>query len=153
MLPNISKTFHGRDIFSCVAAHLAKGVLPSKFGPETKNYIIPRFSELYIKKGEISGEIVYIDDFGNIITNISKKDLENLDIHEGNILRAKLKDRVLSLKLSSAYGDVSKKTPLATISSRHFLEISVNQGNASKVFAAKIGDPVHISQLKSSLPQ
>jgi hypothetical protein len=150
MLPRISRTFHGRDIFAPVAAHLARGSPPSEFGPEIRDYVLPEFAKPRVGKGELLGEVLYIDGFGNVVSNISAKDLEKTGIREGFFLNVELEGKTLALKLCSAYGEVPVKKPLAIIGSSDFLEISVNQGNASKVFKAKIGDSVRVSSLSSS---
>ena len=145
MLPKISRTFHGRDIFSCAAAHLAKGVSPLKFGPEIDDYVTPKFAKPYLKGEELFGDVLHIDDFGNLVTNISVKDLEKMDIQEGRFLHVKLKDKTLKLKLCSAYSEVPAQSPLAIIGSSDFLEVSVNQGDASKAFQVKPGDLIKVS--------
>ena len=145
MLPRVSRTFHGRDIFAPVAAHLARGNPPSKFGPEIHDYALPEFAKPHVRKGELLGEVLHIDDFGNVVSNISAEDLEKLNIREGCSLRVKLDGKTLTLKLCSAYGEVPAETPLAIIGSCDFLELSINQGSASRAFKVKIGDPVHVS--------
>ena len=147
MLPRVSRTFHGRDIFAPAAAHLAKGSPPSEFGPEIQDYTLPEFAKPHVRKGELLGEVLHIDDFGNVVSNISEEDLEKMGIREGCSLRVKLDGKTLTLKFCSAYGEVAAKTPLAIIGSSDFLEISINQGTASRTFKAKIGDPIVIQLL------
>jgi len=144
MLPKVSRTFHGRDVFSPAAAHLARGFPPSEFGPEIHDYALPEFAKPYMRKGELLGEVLHIDDFGNVVSNISVKDLEKMDIREDRTLHVKLRDKTLALKLCSAYGEVPAKKPLGIIGSSDFLEISINKGNASKAFKVKIGDSVRV---------
>jgi len=91
------------------------------------------------------GEVLHIDDFGNVISNLSVKDLEKTGIREGSLLHVQLKGKALTLKLCSAYGEVPAKTPLAIIGSTDFLEVSINQGNASEAFKAKVGNLIRIS--------
>jgi len=93
MLPEVSSTFHGRDIFAPAAAHLAKGSRPDDFGPEIKDYLVPEFAEPQVSLNELTGEVLYIDDFGNIITNISKNHLEKIGVTEGSKLRIKLQKK------------------------------------------------------------
>jgi len=150
MLPTISKTFHGRDIFAPAAAHLAKGCVPSEFGPEIHDYLIPRFAKPRMGKGGLLGEVLYIDDFGNVVSNISTKDLEKVGMKEGCLLYMKFRKKVWKLKFCSAYGEVPVKAPLVLIGSSDFLEISVNQGNASEAFKVKIGDPICVSLFSSA---
>ena len=150
MLPRVSRTFHGRDIFAPVAAHLARGRSPSEFGSEIQDYDLPEFAKPHVGASELLGEVLHIDDFGNIISNISAEDLEKMGIREGGSLRVKLDGKTLTVKLCSAYGEVPAKTPLAIIGSNDFLEISINQGSASRTFETKIGDPLRVSLASSN---
>ncbi len=145
MLPRVSRTFHGRDIFAPVAAHLARGRPPSEFGPEIHEYVVPEYAKPCVRKGELLGEVLHIDGFGNVVSNISAEDLERMNMREGCSLRVKLDGKTLTPKFCSAYGEVPAKTPLAIIGSGYFLEVSVNQGSASKTFKVKIGDSICVS--------
>ncbi|MFQ6086889.1 MAG: S-adenosyl-l-methionine hydroxide adenosyltransferase family protein [Candidatus Bathyarchaeia archaeon] len=145
MLPQVSRTFHGRDIFAPTAAHLAKSHAPSEFGPEINDYLVPEFAEPCLSKNALLGEVLHIDDFGNVITNVSMKELEKIGIEEGGTFRLKLKEDTITLKLCMAYGEVEARQPLAIIGSHGFLEISVNQGNAAKRFKVEIGETVQVS--------
>ena len=142
MLKNVSTTFHGRDIFSPAAAHLAKGAPPSRFGPEVLDPVTPSFAKLTLHEGMIRGEVVHIDGFGNVITNITSKDLRKVGLEQGRRLSVKLGEEDLILRFCSAYGEVPQNTTLATIGSSGFLEIAVNQGDASQAFNALIGGNV-----------
>jgi S-adenosylmethionine hydrolase len=141
-LKTITKTFHGRDIFSPAAAYLASGISPSDFGPEVHDPITPSFAETVINGEKIRGEVVQIDDFGNVITNIGLKDLNKARIKEGMPIILRLKSEELRLKFCSTYGDAPKHAPLVLIGSSGLLEIAVNQGNAAKSFKIEIGDEV-----------
>jgi len=94
MRPKISTTFHGRDVFAPAAAHLALGCSPSRFGPEIHDFIVPQFAKTYRKKGELIGEVIYIDDFGNVV-NISSKDLEEQKTSVGDLLHLRIKRKTL----------------------------------------------------------
>ncbi len=144
MRPEVSRTFHGRDIFAPAAAHLAKGRSPSTFGSEVHDYVLPEFAEPQLKESGFLGEVLYIDGFGNIVTNISVRNLEKIGACEDCVLHVKIKDKVLDLKLCSAYGQIPTKRALAIIGSSDFLEISVNQANASQIFGVRTGDSVNI---------
>jgi len=149
MLPRVSFTFHGRDVFAPAAAHLANGTPPSDFGPEINNYAVPRFASPLQKAGKLIGEILHIDDFGNTITNLTSKDLQKMGVKPKKLLSIKVKHRLWNLRFCAAYGDVAPKTVLALIGSHDFLEIAMNQGNASKKFKTRVGDAVAVS-LQSS---
>lgn len=140
MLPRVSNTFHGRDIFAPAAAHLAKGVELSEFGPEIHEFTIPEFAKILRRKNKVVGEILHVDGFGNIITNFRGKELLKI----GDVVCMELKDRQMKMKVCASYADVKPGEPLAIIGSHDFLEISINQGNASEEFSVKAGDRITI---------
>jgi S-adenosylmethionine hydrolase len=148
MLPKVSSTFHGRDIFVPAAAHLAKGITPDYFGPEIKDYLIPEFAEPRLSQNELTGQMLHIDDFGNIITNISKDDVEKIGVTERSKVTIKLGRKIVRIKFGLTYGEAKAKTALALIGSHDFLEIAVNQGNAAKQFRTKAGDIVLVTLSK-----
>ena len=149
MLPKVSSTFHGRDVFAPVAAHLANGNSPKKFGPEVKDYCRPRFTKPVLQDdGKLGGEVLHIDDFGNLITNIASADLAKAGVKATKPLNIRLKSILLHLSFCGTYGEKPPKSTLALIGSHDFLEIAVNQGNASKKLKVKVGDAVIISQAR-----
>ena len=145
LLSRVSKTFHGRDIFAPAGAHLAGGAAPSLFGPVIQDYIFPEFAKPQTKRGELVGEVLHVDDFGNIVSNISAEDLERAGFREGTTLLVRLGGKTLTLQFCSAYGEVPAGTILALIGSNNFLEVAVNQGSASRTFKTKIGNPLAVS--------
>ncbi|MEM2419816.1 MAG: SAM-dependent chlorinase/fluorinase [Candidatus Bathyarchaeia archaeon] len=140
MLPKISQTFHGRDVFAPVAAHLSKGVKPAEFGPEIHKIVMPKFAKVVKKDNTLIGEVVHVDSFGNIVTNFTAKHLEDLSIRDS--VHIKLGNTKLTLKLCKAYAEVNMGKPLAIIGSHNFLEVSVNMGSAAQAFRVKVGDTV-----------
>jgi S-adenosyl-L-methionine hydrolase (adenosine-forming) len=147
MLGNVSSTFHGRDVFAPAAAHLANRVLFREFGPEVKDYERLLFSKPSLNAGkELRGEVLHIDDFGNLITNVSSSDLAKLGIKITRLLNIRLKDTLLHLQLYKTYGEAPLRSALAIIGSHDLLEISVNQGSASRKLKAKVGDSLIVSQ-------
>jgi S-adenosylmethionine hydrolase len=143
MLPEVSDTSHGRDVFAPTAAYLANGILPEEFGPSIQDIVTPDFAKIMRRKDRIVGEVVHIDSFGNIITNLGLKDLSMIGVE--NAVDVKFGNKRLKLKLCKAYGEVEKHKPLALIGSHNFLEISLNQGNAARSFNIKSGDKVTVS--------
>jgi len=144
MLPRVSRTFHGRDIFAPAAAHLARGCKLSDFGSEIRDYVVPSFAKPCLTRDALVGEVLHVDDFGNVVTNISRAEYEKVGMREGEVLRFRLRDRVVKLRFCSAYGEVSVGKSLALIGSHDFLEVSVNQGRASERFGVKAGDKVSV---------
>lgn len=136
----VSNTFHGRDIFAPAAAHLAKGTPLAEFGPKISQILTPGFASIVRRRDSFLGEIIHVDDFGNVITNFRARELEAMRTESSVIV--KIGNAKLTLNLCKAYGDVEKQQPLAIIGSHNFLEISVNQGSAANVFNVEVGDEV-----------
>ena len=150
MLSTVSKTFHGRDIFAPAAAYLSRGTPPSDFGPAIQDYVFPEFAKPSTKRGELVGEVIHIDDFGNILSNISAEVLELNGVHEGDSLHVTLGRKKLNISFYSAYGEVPVGTILALIGSSNFLEVAVNQGIASNILEVDVGDLFCVSVVDSS---
>jgi len=142
MLPKVSHTFHGRDVFAPAAAHLMNGVKPEEFGPEIRKAVQPEFAKVTQKNGALVGEVLHVDGFGNIITNINEKEVTQS--HVKAEVSVDLAGHKLKLKLCQAYGETKPHTPLALIGSHGFLEISINQGSAAKKFETKPGDKIKL---------
>ena len=141
-LPKISNTFHGRDVFAPAAAYLANGISPSEFGPEIPEIVMPKFVKITKTKTNLTGEIINIDGFGNIITNLREKDLGLMGTKK--MVNLKLKNTRLKLRLCKAYSEVKAQQPLVIIGSHNFLEISINRGNAAENFKIRVGDKVRL---------
>jgi len=139
MLPHISGTFHGRDIFAPAAAHLAKGVSPEEFGPEIADLIVPQFMKVMRSRDAVSGEVLHVDDFGNIITNILGTTLAEF---RGVMVQVDLASQKLQMKFMGTYANAKLNEPLVLVGSHGFAEIGVNQGNAAERFQAEVGDKV-----------
>jgi S-adenosylmethionine hydrolase len=135
-----SATFHGRDIFAPVAAHLSLGVPARNFGPMVKNYALLDWPEVMKTEDGIQGEIIYIDHFGNLITNVHERDLKSLPRDK---LAINLADVTIH-GLASNYAGAEKNDYAALINSWGLLEISCFNGRAHLRSGADIGDPVHI---------
>lgn len=132
-LDGVSTTFHGRDIFAPVAAHISRGAKLNEFGAK---YTYPKVEKFYsaIAEGENVGEVVYIDHFGNIYTNLLWDDLllqekSRASFHSRNIT-----------KFCRSYSDAERRSIVGIKGSSGLLEIAVNRGSAAAVLKAKIGD-------------
>jgi hypothetical protein len=134
-LQPVSRTFHGRDVFAPVAAHLSLGVPIKKLGPALRNFVRLDWPEPRKKPDGIEGEVVYVDRFGNAITNL-----------EGSLLRGSERAscevygrrcRVCALK--TFYQAAAPNSLVALVGSSGFLEIAVNGGSAAKVLGVRIG--------------
>jgi len=142
MLPNVSGTFHGRDIFAPAAAYLAKGVPPKEFGTELSEIEKPAFANVSRRASRLIGEIIHVDGFGNVITNFAAEDVESMKAKV--FINIKLNDVSLKLKFCRTYGDAKKQELLAIIGSHGFMEISMNKDNAAQKLKAKSGDKISL---------
>jgi S-adenosylmethionine hydrolase len=142
LLAKISSTFHGRDIFAPAAAHLDKGIEPREFGPEIKDPAKPEFVSVKRANRSLIGEVMHIDGFGNIITNINETDFVQNHAEKINV---DLPDISLKLTLGKTYAETKPKEPIALIGSHGFVEIALNQGNAAEKFHAKAGDKIVVT--------
>ena len=142
-LPNISRTFHGRDIFAPVAAHVAKGAKINHLGPKIADFIKPSFSTVSREGHNIIGEIIHVDGFGNIITNIRPQKIDN------DYIQISFGSKHLDVKVSSTYADGISKEPIILMGSHGFLEIALNQGSAAKKFNVKIGKKIVLANLNN----
>jgi len=118
-----SSTFHARDIFAPVAAHISKGVDVSQIGKKVSSYERFEIEKPEISEDKITGKIVYVDRFGNLVTNIPK------EVITKKLSTILIKDEVID-KINDSYDESKKGTLLAIIGSTGNLEISVNQGSA-----------------------
>jgi S-adenosylmethionine hydrolase len=137
--PTISNTFHGRDIFAPAAAYLDSGIAPSEFGPEITEAFEPKFASVKHKDNSFIGEVLHVDGFGNLITNIKLKELAST-----KTVDVKLPNQTLTLPLCTTYGQTPPEQALILVGSHGFLEIAINQGNASEKFQVKAGYAVKI---------
>ena len=148
---SISPTFHGRDIMAPVAAHLSLGVGLDQLGPslEIQAVTLLDIDRCRLKGGKIlSGAVVHVDHFGNLITNIDHDALALLDAPS----RASLVIRVGRRKISGlvdCYSQVESQTLLATVGSGGFLEVALNQGHAASFLNARIGMTVEVTVRRS----
>ena len=139
----ISNTFHGRDIFTPVAAHILNGILFEDVGPIIHDYVNLDFGKPEITEKTATGKIIYIDNFGNIITNIDGFRLRNFLDYDKKIM-VFIGKKHIKTSFVKSYGFVKPKELLATIGSSNLFEISLNQGNAQNKLKAKVGDEVKI---------
>jgi S-adenosylmethionine hydrolase len=144
----VSQTFHGRDIFAPVAAHLARGLELHQLGPVVDRQtmvtgVVPqcRFSSRCV----IDGMVVAIDRFGNLLTNIDIVALEQLQHRfPGSVITVQLAEKRIH-GIATTYQTEVERTPLAIIGSRGLLEISVNCGSAHKMLGTGKAEAVRVS--------
>ena len=137
-LNKVSHTFHGRDIFAPVAAHLSTNVGIEQLGQKTKQYDRGIVKHPIITESNISGEIIYCDKFGNLISNIPAE-LINKPISFIQIGSTMLN------RVSNSYTEVDINKPLAIIGSSGYLEIAIRNGNAKRQLLLERGAKVTVT--------
>ena len=145
-LSPVSSTFHGRDLFAPVAAHLSLGTKPEAFGVRTDTWVELSLGKPEQKAKELVGGILHRDVFGNLTANIDEQSLSAFTRGRPFSIRV---GRHTVRGLKKGYWEGSKGEVIALIGSGGFLEISVREGNAQEKLKAKRGDPVRITVANS----
>jgi len=139
----ISSTFHGRDVFAPIAAELLKGMSLARLGPQPDTFKLLDLPPCEEADGEIRGQVVHVDSFGNLITNIHEQVVgrhwPDLDGFHGFCAAADVGP------LQGAYGFVEPGKALMLINSASLIEVAVNRGRASDVLGAAVGTPVRLA--------
>jgi len=135
-----SATFHARDIFGPTAAHLVNSSSLDSCGPKAEKILrLPR-NTATVMANLAKGQILYIDRYGNILTNILGSELGKLKV--GQLLSVTIKGKATSVPFLRTYADAPANRPFALINSDGEFEIAINQGNAARELGVKVGDPV-----------
>ena len=146
-LDTVSRTFHGRDIIAPVGAHISQGIDFHQLGDEIApanavwlGNMHPRISDT----GEITGTVVAVDHFGNLISNIDYQMLTQIEqTGQTNKIRILIGTHTI-YGIYQAYENVRANTPLGLIGSRGYLEVAVNKGNAARILNVCKGDTVRV---------
>jgi hypothetical protein len=145
MRNEVTQTFHGRDIFGPVAAYLACGSKPSQCGAEIKDYVIPSYTQPRFDRKSLFCEVFHVDGFGNVVTNLRKAQLAELNVNAGENVRVLLGKKRFSARYVSTYSDL-KKNEIGLLAGSHgFLEISCRERSAAKKVGARTGENVRFS--------
>ncbi|NOZ82757.1 MAG: SAM-dependent chlorinase/fluorinase [Euryarchaeota archaeon] len=137
-----SRTFHGRDVFAPVAAAIAKGRKPEEFGRVVEPQPVRLEIQEPRRRGRwIEGEVLCVDTFGNVITNIPE---EMLDAEFGAELEVELSLRRVRVPFLESYGFAEPGRLLALIGSEGYLELAVNQGNAGSMLGVRGGERLRL---------
>jgi S-adenosylmethionine hydrolase len=151
----VSALFHGRDVFAPVAGHLARGGAFEEVGPLVEDMVVLRLPALERRgPGEWAGEVLHVDHFGNLVTNVSAADLEAV----AREAAAGLDELLVSIAgaivpVARVYADVAVGEPCALVGSGGRLEVAVNQGSAAREMGAGRGSPVRLFLPRPSGPE
>ena len=140
-LDNISQTFHGRDIFAPVAAHLSAGADPNAAGDEILDYMRSTVGTVPQRTGKRiwTGAVLKVDRFGNLITNFHRDELPDLTLHSFEMqVGCRKVDQI-----ARSYGEAAEEV-FAIVGSSGFVEVSSNQKSAAKLLGVGAGSPVEL---------
>ena len=138
---SVSPTFHGRDILAPVAGHLSLGVDPKLLGTATSDWVGLDVPQPRLEADDMLGEVIFVDHFGNLITNIPADALGPLDARP---LRIIVGEHDINCRVRT-YAEAEPGTPVALVGSTGLLEIAVTQGNAALQLRAGIGTKVRVT--------
>jgi hypothetical protein len=144
LLDPVSLTFHGRDVFAPVAAHLTQGHALEEFGPPVTDPVLLALPQPAVSPDGVEGRIVYIDRFGNLITNFPSSLLRSLAWGKAV---AVLEDGS-EWPLKRTYSDVSPGQPCAVVGGFDRLELSIFLGSAEDKSGAKVGSNVRLCEIQ-----
>jgi hypothetical protein len=133
-----SRTFHGRDVFAPVAAALATGTPPGALGADVAEMIRIAPPLPVVETGRIRGEVIYVDGFGNLVTNVDEPTLARGGRGSVVVRGTRMQG------VQESYAAVARGEPLAVVNSWGLVEIAVRDGSAAKKLAAGVGEPVMI---------
>ncbi len=143
-LQPVSNTFHARDVFSPVAAYLAKGVDPVKFGEEVSDFV--RFSApkpKAVNESTLRGVVLRVDRFGNLITNITPQDAPMLFTEDASGFKIVIGKREIT-QIKDAYALGAPGEVFGILGSMGYLEIAANRGSAAQIIGVGKGSDVNI---------
>lgn len=142
-----SNTFHGRDIFAPVAAHLSQGVALEDLGDPIDDLVTYRWTVPIADKDGLEGMVIHIDKFGNLITNIEASLLE--DVIGSKSVKIYVGNTILD-EIATTFGQVTEGEPVAYIGSSGMLEVGINKGNAEEMLGVQKGAQISLILQKES---
>jgi S-adenosylmethionine hydrolase len=143
-LHSVSSTFHGRDVFAPVAAHLAAGIPPGAFGPAASDPSSLSLPAHHEEAGTLRGEVVWIDRFGNCITNLTDRVVSRWA--QGASFTVRTASKKIA-GISTIYESTPEGEALCLINSTGHLEVACNQTRADRALGLREGDPVVLERL------
>jgi hypothetical protein len=142
-LKPVSATFHGRDIFAPVAAHLAGGLAPARAGKLIKDYLRQEFHQpVRTGRRAWTGAVLKIDRFGNLITNFHVEEFPAL---LSRPFQLAIGARRLT-GLVAAFAEGAAGEPVLVVGSSGYLEVAMNQGSAARLLGVEAGAPAELTQ-------
>ncbi len=144
-----SSTFHGRDIFAPVAAHLARGEDWTQVGPEIASPVRLEEPKAVMGKSGLEATAVALDgQYGNVITNVTPEVFKELGYALGDVVAVKLGKKTVKVTYAKTFGNVAEGAPLLYHDSQGRIALAVNMGNFAEKYGVKVPAPVLIPRKK-----
>ncbi len=147
LLPHVSRTFHGRDIFAPVAAYLSLGVQPNEIGPETTRYMKIELPKPRLYENYMETHVLYVDSFGNLTLDADLDFVSKMGWHIGDRFLIEIGEREYKVQLLESYGYSERNSLILVINSFNHLELAINQGNAASFLKLNVGDTLRIRKI------
>jgi S-adenosylmethionine hydrolase len=144
MRAEVSTTFHGRDVFAPVAAHVLCGTAPKECGPEISDYVKTAFAEPEVENGRIIAEVIHIDTFGNLVTNLKPAHIAKLNLDFGKRTTVTVGKRRILARYVRTYSDLNGTEFGFLVGSHGFVEVACREGNVAKRVGARNGVAVRV---------
>ena len=141
-LPQVSNTFHGRDIMAPVAARLSLGLPPERLGPRLDRLLMLPWAEVRVSERKVEGRVQSIDSFGNLITDITDAALADAPRGDGTKITC---DEHETQGIFRTYADQPEMTLIALVGSSGHLELSIVGDSAAIMLGVKVGTPVVVT--------
>lgn len=146
-LPNVSRTFHARDIFAPAAAHLAAGVSIDELGPaidvsELVRVDVPAPS---VGKSQLSATVVGVDRFGNVATNMRDDHVTGLGVARGDRVEVRLTSERYYATLAETFADAATGELILYEDSYGLVTLAISNGNAARLTGLGVGDELRIA--------
>ncbi|MGH3137696.1 MAG: SAM hydrolase/SAM-dependent halogenase family protein [Gaiellaceae bacterium] len=146
-LGTISRTFHGRDLFSPAAAHLARGATLSDLGPPVDPEGLVRLDlpELVVADGRIVATLLYVDSFGNIALNLTRDDVEGMGILSGTRIEIELSGERYYAMMARTFADARPGDVILYEDSYKNMSLAISRGSAARMLHASPGQEIRIT--------
>lgn len=139
-LPDVSMTFHGRDIFAPATAHLAAGVAPAEFGPELTDLVRLPEPRTLRTGNQLTSEIIGVDRFGNIQLAATGTELDSFGVGPGDRVKVRHYRSTVEGTIGDTFSDVPFGTLLVHVDSAGRVSLAVNGGSAAEALSGRVGD-------------
>jgi len=146
-LPNVSRTFHARDIFSPAAAHLAAGVPIENFGPALDPTTLTRVDvpEPVLGRTQLAATVVAVDRFGNVATNLRAEHLQSFGLHDGERVEIRLTFDRYYATIAGTFADAAPGDLILYEDSYAMVTLAISEGDAARLTGVGLGDELRIA--------